>query len=107
MPAKPITPTATVAHRRPEARPRSSRPTEAPAGAGTDGTSHAVAPTHRAAQTATMTNIQRQPTACPSAVAPGTPSTLATDSPAITQATAWPRRAGPARSAAARAAAEK
>ena len=62
--------------------------------AGDAGTTAATATTVSAAMTTTAQYALRQPSCCPSHVAAGTPATLETARPSITELTARPRRCG-------------
>ena len=101
MPPKPMAPASRVSHTCGSAKARSSRRPDASLSPGDRRARRA--PTSASVTTpsaVTAQNAERQPRCWPIHVAAGTPTTLATLSPSITEATARPLRAGLARLAA-------
>ena len=100
MPPKPIAPASSVSHAWGSANSRSSRRPVASASPGQAGTNKVTRAAVSIASAAATQNAERQPRCWPSQVAAGTPTTLATESPIITIATARPSRPRGARLAA-------
>ncbi|KQM85973.1 hypothetical protein ASE67_08835 [Sphingomonas sp. Leaf23] len=85
MPPKPIAPMPSVSHNCPDFSTLSSASGLACASGRSRGATHATIAIVAAASTATTPNPQRQPSACPSALASGTPTIVATVSPSMTR----------------------
>ena len=94
MPPKPVTPTARVSSTCGRRSAPSSVRDRRPGPAAIRGTTATTAASVNAARTTTAQYAERQPKSWPSHVAAGTPATLATDRPSITELTARPRCAG-------------
>jgi hypothetical protein len=100
MPPKPVAPISRVSQTCGRVSAPSSRRPVADRSAGDAGTKASTSTTVSTDRPATAKNADRQPTCWPSQVAAGTPTTLATDSPSMTAATARPCRPGAASPAA-------
>ena len=100
MPPNPIAPASKVSQTCGRRNADSSRRPVAAGSPGTLGTNSSTRAIVSRPRIVTDQYAERQPKFWPSQVAAGTPTTLATDSPSMTSATARPRRSGVARFAA-------